>query len=209
MYHLFSQQRLAELKPYSEAKTSLDKNCSLFLQQQPQEGPILKSIKKTILVQLSAKIPSILSEQRLQAVIKESPRNEAIQLNASRWYLRRGDLIHCEQILQAFVSVCRVSCRQFAQGIYSPSLLMAYGEILALRHQSDSLFLLLRQLDQSTSQILQAYLQGVYALECNELYQALEHLNLCLSLQPQSIPAWTAIGRVRSALVGVYVKSEG
>ena len=86
---------------------------------------------------------------------------------------------------------------------------MAYGEILALRHQSDSLFLLLRQLDQSTSQILQAYLQGIYALECNELYRALEHLNLCLSLQPQSSPAWTAIGRVRSALVGVYVKSEG
>lgn len=208
MYHLFSQQRLAELKPYSEAKASLDKNCFLFLQQQPQEGPILKSIKKTILVQLSAGIPSILSEQRLQTILDESPTNEAIQLNASRWYLHRGDLIHCEQILQACVSACRVNCRQFAQGVRSPSLLMTYGEILALRHQPDSLFLLLRQLDQSTSQTLQAYLQGIYALECNEFYQALEHLNLCLLLQPQSIPAWTAIGRVRSALVGVHVRSD-
>ena len=103
MYHLFSQQRLAELKPYSEAKASLDENCSLFLQQQPKEGSILKSLKKTILVQLSATIPSILSEQRLQAILEESSTNEAIQLNASRWYLHRGDLIHCEQILQECV----------------------------------------------------------------------------------------------------------
>lgn len=85
---------------------------------------------------------------------------------------------------------------------------MAYGEILALRHQSDTLFLVLHQLNQSTSQVVQAYLQGIYALECKELYQSLEHLNLCLLLYPQSIPAWTAIGRVRSALVGVYERNE-
>lgn len=79
---------------------SLDDNCSLFFQQHPTEGPALKSIKKTILVQLGAMIPSILTEQQLRAIVDESPTNEVIQLNASRWYLHRGDLIHCEQILK-------------------------------------------------------------------------------------------------------------
>lgn len=80
---------------------------------------------------------------------------------------------------------------------------MAYGEVLALRHQTDSLFSLLHQLDRSISQTVQAYLQGLYALACKDYYQALEHLDLCLLLQPQSVLTWIAIGRVRSALVDV------
>ena len=94
--------------------------------------------------------------------------------------------------------------RLLRRGVQTPAVLFAYGETLLFLQQSDRLFALLHALPQD-AQCLQsayAYLNGVYAFLRKDYYQALEHLNVCLLLQTQSVYAWTAIGFVRSALVG-------
>ena len=86
-------------------------------------------------------------------------------------------------------------------GVFSQPILIAYGNILASQNETDCLFSLLHQIRHLQNTAVISYLQGIYSFLRHNHYQALEHLNLCLVIQPTLTDAWLAIGKVRSALV--------